>query len=120
MTTYSKEKLSASTNGRQVKVAATGTPGTTIHTASAIPGVTDEIYVFAVNTDTVPRELTIEWGGVTSPDDHVPITLAPRAGKVVVIGGDLLLGNATPLIVKAFCATANVIVLSGYVNRMTP
>ncbi len=33
MATYSKVLLSGSTNGKQIKVAATATPGTTIHTA---------------------------------------------------------------------------------------
>jgi hypothetical protein len=28
-------------------------------------------------------------------------------------------GNATPLVVKAFAATANVILLHGYVNQIT-
>jgi hypothetical protein len=31
----------------------------------------------------------------------------------------LLKGNATPLVVKAFAASANVITLHGYVNQIT-
>ncbi len=39
MATFSKTKLSGSTDGKQIKVVATSTPGTTIHTG--VSGTTD-------------------------------------------------------------------------------
>lgn len=113
MATYTKEFLSGSTNGRQVKVAATTTPGTLIHTAHAT--AKDEIWIWAVNSDTTPRKLTIEFGGTTAPDDLIELTIPAEAGLLMVIPG-LILSNS--LVVRAFCASANVVTVSGYVNRI--
>lgn len=114
MTTFAKLKLSGSTDGRMVKVAATATPGSTIHTAHAT--ALDEIWLYAVNSDTSARKLTIELGGTTSPDDTIELTVQPESGLVLVVPG-LILTNS--VIVKAFCATANVVLLAGYINRIT-
>lgn len=114
MTTFAKLKLSGSTDGRMVKVAATATPGTIIHTAHAT--ALDEIWLYAVNSDTSARKLTIELGGTTSPDDTIELTVQPESGLVLVVPG-LILTNS--VIVKAFCATANVVLLAGYINRIT-
>lgn len=114
MPTYSKLKLSGSTDGRMVKVAATGTPGTTIHTAHATD--LDEIWLYAVNSDATARKLTIEFGGTTSPDDTIEITIQPEAGLAVVVPG-LILTNST--VVRAFAASANLVLIAGFVNRIT-
>jgi hypothetical protein len=118
MATFSKVELSGSTDGRMIKVAATGTPGTTIHTANAVTGADnyDEVWLEAVNTDTVARKLTIEWGGTTSPDDLIEVTIPPESGLVMVVNG-MILQNG--LVIRAFAAAANVINIIGYVNRMT-
>jgi len=108
-----KEFLSASTNGRPVKVAATATAGTTIHTAHAT--AKDEIYLFATNTDTVDRELTIEFGGTTAPDDLIKVTV-PAKDTVLVIAG---VPQSNSQLVRAFAAAANIINIFGYVNRIT-
>jgi hypothetical protein len=31
----------------------------------------------------------------------------------------IIVGNATPLVVRAFAATSNVVMVGGYVNRIT-
>ena len=119
MATFSKIHLSGSTDGRAIKVAATGTPGTTIHTGSSTATTYDEIWLYAQNTDTTARKLTIEWGGTSSPDDLIELTVPAESGLVLVAPGLLLKGNATALIVRAFAATANVITIHGYVNQIT-
>jgi hypothetical protein len=119
MATYNKLTLSGSTDGRPVKVAATATAGTTIHTASSTATTYDEIWLYAQNTDTTARKLTIEFGGTTSPDDLIELTVQPESGLVLVIPGLVIKGNATPLLVRAFAATANVVTISGYVNRIS-
>jgi hypothetical protein len=88
-----------------------------IHTATAETGAGDydEIYLFACNMDTSARTLTIEWGGVSSPDDLIKLTLAAQAGLVLVIPG-LILQNG--LVCRAFASAANVVNISGFVNRM--
>lgn len=120
MASFSKLILSGSTDGRAIKVAATGTPGTTIHTGSSVATTLDEIWLYAQNTDTTPRKLTIEWGGVSSPDDLIEITIPAESGLTLVAPGLLIKGNASAaLVVRAFAATANVVTIHGYVNRIS-
>lgn len=117
MATFSKLKLSGSTDGRAIKVSATATPGTTIHTGSAAPTTLHEIWLYAVNSDTASHKLTIEWGGVTAPDDLIEVNaVAAENGLTLIVPGLLIVGNATPLIVKAFADLTNVVTVHGYVN----
>lgn len=113
MTTYSKVKLSGSTDGRLIKVAATATPGTLLHTAHAT--ALDELYLYCVNSDTTDRKLTIEFGGVTSPDDTIEQTIPAEGGLVLVVPG-LILTNS--VVTRAFAAAANVLLMGGFVNRI--
>lgn len=116
MATLTKRILSGSTNGKGILVVATATLGTTIHTA--VTGTTDmdEIYLYAVNSDTTNRKLTIEWGEAVAPNGNIEYTVPAESGLYLVAPG-LLLNNA--LVVTAFCATANVVVIHGWVNRIT-
>lgn len=114
MAAFSKVVLSGSTDGAPIKVVQTATAGTTIHTAHAT--ALDEIWLWAVNTDTTDRKLTIEFGGTTSPDNLIEQTIAAESGLALVIPG-LLLTNSK--VVRAFAASANVVLITGYVNRIT-
>lgn len=116
MATYSKQLLSGSTNGKQIKVAATATAGTLLHTATSGTSNLDEVWIYAVNSSSSTVKLTIEWGEATAPDGNVEVSLAAEDGYALVIPG-LLLQNS--LTVRAFAATANVILCNGYVNRIT-
>ena len=118
MATFSKLTLSASTDGRAIKVAATATPGTTIHTGPSSASEIDEVWLYAMNTDSTARKLTVEWGGTSSPDDLIEITLPAEPGLVLIAPGLLIKGNATPLLVRAFAETADVITIHGYANRI--
>lgn len=117
MATFDKAELSGSTDGRGIKVVQTATAGTLIHTAGSVTGDNnyDEIYLWAVNSDTTARKLTLEWGGVTSPDDLIEVTIQPESGLVAIVPG-LPLQNG--LVVRAFCATANVVMIHGFVNKI--
>lgn len=119
MATYSKIKLSGSTDGRLIKVAATATAGTTIHTGSSTTTTIDELWLYAVNSDTTDRKLTIEFGGTSAPDDLIEQTITAESGLILVVAGLIIVGNATPLVVRAFAATTNVVMVGGYVNRIT-
>ena len=119
MATFSKIVLSGSTDGRMIPVVATATAGTTLHTGSATATTFDEIWLYAVNSDTTARKLTIEWGGVSSPGDLIEFTVPAESGLYLIAPGLVLKGNATPLLVRAFCATASVVNIAGYVNRIT-
>ncbi len=113
---YKKRKLSASVDGRGVKVAATSSPGTLIHSALSSTALNewDAVWLQAVNTSGSAVKLTVEWGGTTSPDDLVEISIPAESGFSEVIPGHVLQNGAE---VRAFAATANVIVIHGYVNR---
>jgi len=119
MATYSKIHLSGSTDGRLIKVAATATAGTTIHTGSTTATTYDEVWLYAVNSDTTDRKLTIEFGGVSAPDDLIEQTITAESGLILVVPGLVIKGNATALVVRAFAATTNVVMIGGYVNRIT-
>ena len=119
MATFTKKILSGSTDGKAIKVAATATAGTAIHTASTTTTTIDEIWLYAVNSSASSVKLTIEWGEATAPDGNIEVTILPEAGLVTVIPGLLIKGNATALVVKAFAGTANVICIHGFVNQIT-
>lgn len=112
-----KRLLSGSTDGKQIKVVATATPGTLIHTAqtSITPGEYDEIYLYAVNSSGASVKLTIEWGTATAPDGNIEITIPAEAGYTLVVPGLLLQNGMT---VKAFAGTANVILINGYIKKL--
>ena len=118
MATALKRKLSGSTDGLPIKVVATATAGTTIHTAVAgtTAGTFDEIWLFAFNSHTATVALTIEYGGATAPDQNIVSTLASNSGLQLIVPG-LILQNG--LVVKAFAGTANVVTISGFVNTIT-
>lgn len=113
---YKKRALSGSVDGKGIKIAATGSPGTLIHTAltSKAANEWDEVYLKAANTSASPVKLTLQWGGTADPDDTIEITLPPEAGLIEVVPGLLLQNGA---VVRAFAATANAVVVHGYVNR---
>ena len=118
MATFSKLTFSGSTDGRPIKVAATSSPGTTIHTGSATATTYDEVWIYAMNTDTTARKLTVQFGGTSSPDDEIEVTIQPEAGLVTIVPGFPIKGNATPLVVRAYAASANVVTIHGFVNRI--
>jgi len=118
MATFVKRKLSGSTDGMPIKVVATATAGTTIHTAVAgtTAGTYDEVWLYAYNGHTAAVTLTIEYGGATVPDQNIIVSIASKSGLSLIVPG-LILQNG--LVIKAFASTANVITLSGWVNQMT-
>jgi hypothetical protein len=115
MAVISRQLLSGSTNGKNIKVAATATPGTTIHTATSSASGFDEIWLWAQNSDPSALKLSIEFGGTTAPDDLIEITIPGESGPILVVPG-WVLNNS--LVMKAFAATTNLIVVNGFVNRI--
>src|SRR4030065_1862318 len=93
MATLTKRILSGSTTGLGIKVVQTATLGTTIHTAVTGTSDMDEIWLYAVNSDSTARKLTIEWGGATSPDCLIEYTV-PAGDGLYFVAPRLLLYNA--------------------------
>lgn len=118
MATFTKNILSGSTDGKGIKVVATATAGTTIHTCSSTPTDLEEIWLYAYNAHTADVTLTVEFGGATAPDQNIVIDVPYKRGLFLVVPGLILKGNATPLTVKAFASVTNVIVISGYTHKI--
>lgn len=117
---YARKALSGSTHGRQIPVAATATPGTLIHTATAgaADPLCDEIYLWASNTDTVAHTLTVEWGGVGDPTDHMvkALSIPANSARYPISLGEILRNG---LVVRAFADSASKINVGGYVNNIS-
>ena len=116
MAIISREKLSGSTNGKPVKIVATATAGTTVHTAVSGTTSWDEIYCWLTNTDTSARTVTCEFGGVTDPDLLLvkAYSLPQSSAPIPVITGEML-QNA--LVMAFFASTASVVLATGFVTR---
>ena len=116
MATFTKTLLSGSTNGKAIKVVATATAGTTIHTAVSGTASLDEVWLYAHNSSAAAVKLTLEWGEATAPDGNIEITIGTEGTGLVLVAPGILLQNS--LVIKAFAGTANVVTLIGYVNRI--
>ena len=112
--TITKDKLSGSTDGRRILVAATSTPGTTIHTSTSSTTDYDEIWIEAHNTSATDVKITIEWGG-TGTADIIEKTIPAEDGILFVVPGELLRNS---LAVAVFADTTNVVSISGYIHKI--
>ena len=120
MATFTKVPFSAQTDGEPIKVVATASQGTTIHTTGTSSSVFDEVWLYAYNSATGPVLLTIQFGGTTSPDDDIKITVPSQSGLTLVVPGLILAGNGSVgNSIFAYAATANVVTVSGYINRIS-
>jgi hypothetical protein len=115
--TYTKEKLSGSTDGLLIPVAGTArNAGTTVHTAGA-GVIKDEIWLYATNVNPGVINLTIEWGNENTERAEITQSIPANSGLTLIIPG-LILTNGE--VVKAYAAITNKVLLAGFVNRMTP
>jgi hypothetical protein len=115
-TTVSRIPLSGSTHGRGIKVAATSSAGTTIHAATSSTTDCDVITLYAYNSSASAVNLTIQWGGTTSVDDDIKLSI-PATSGLTLIAPDLVLRNS--LEIKAYAGTTNVVTIHGFANRVT-
>lgn len=113
-----KRKFSESVDGMPIKIVATSSPGTLIHTAVAgqIEGTYDQILMWAFNSHVADVVLTVEYGSNAAPDSNIVETIEFRAGLTPIIPG-LLLQNSRE--VRAFASIPNVITVGGEVNRIS-
>jgi hypothetical protein len=73
--------------------------------------------LYAHNSSSATVKLTLEWGEATAPDGHIEINIGAEGTGLVLIAPGLLLQNS--LVIKAFAGTANVVTITGYVNRIS-
>jgi hypothetical protein len=120
MGTISKEILSGSTVGGPIVVVETESPGTIIHTTGVSSTVIDEVWLYAINSDTLNRALVVEFGG-TGSNNEIYIGIPPQSGLTVLIPGLCLQGNGSDVSrIRAYSPDSGSISLIGFVNRITP
>lgn len=110
MATFTPLVLSGSTNGRGILITTTATLGDTIHTEASTSGLT-LLYLWAVNSSASPVKLTVEFGGVTDPDDLIEFTVPAEDGLYNIVPGMYLSGG---VVVTAFAGTGNVVMVHGH------
>tara|TARA_R100000234_G_scaffold18460_1_gene10278 strand:+ start:248 stop:598 length:351 start_codon:yes stop_codon:yes gene_type:complete len=116
MATFTKTLLSGSTNGKSIDVTGTSTGASvTVHTAVSGTSDLDECWLYVQNIGAADAQLTIEWGE-TDEDGHIQLTVPGESGLIQVVPG-LLLQNS--LVIKAFASVANVLMVHGFVNRIS-
>ena len=119
MATFSKELLSGSTQGKAIKVAATASTGTTIHATGTSATIEDEIWLYAYNSSASSVFLTLQFGGTTAVDNDIKLSIPATSGLTLLVPGLILTGTGSAAnTVYAYAGTANVITISGYVNRI--
>jgi hypothetical protein len=122
MATYTKELFTNSSAGRPILVAGTNTTTATfVHVTGTSNTIIDEVWLYAVNSNTAQQTLSIEFGGSTSTNDIIPVAINPSEGMYICIPGVPITGNGTASSnIKAFATVANAIIISGYINRIEP
>ncbi len=119
MATYTKVLLSGSNQGQPILIAATSSPGTTIHSTGTSGSIIDNVTLYAHNTDTTARKLTVELGG-TGTANTIEVTVPAESGLMLLLPQLPLTGTgAAAKSVAAFCATTNVVAISGFVDRIS-
>lgn len=117
-----KIPFSGSTQFKPIKVVATATAGTAVHSTGvgAYTTVFDAIYLWAYNGHTADVVLTIEFGGVAVPDNTLVMTIPFKNGLTLLLDGHALSGSGSVAqSIAAFAGTANVITLWGFIMRTT-
>ena len=105
-----KQFLDGCPDGKSLKV--TGTvlgSANTIHTGHATNK--DEVWLYAVNNDTISRELSV----FIDDQETSVVSLPVKQGLLLIIPGLPVSNSQT---VKVFAAAANVVFVSGWVNRI--
>jgi hypothetical protein len=120
MATFSKVLLSGSTQGKGIKVVQTASTGTTVHATGTSSSVIDEVWLYAYNSSASPVVLTVQFGGTATPDDDIKLSIPATSGLTLVVPGLVLTGTGSAAnTIYAYAATANVVTISGYVNRIS-
>jgi hypothetical protein len=112
MATFSKQKLSASSDGSGIWVASGSY--TTIHTAAV--STVDEIWLWATcNNTSSNADLTLNFGG-TPNTDNITQTLPFSSGLFLLVPGMILTNGAS---VSATSNSGSSISIFGFVNNIS-
>lgn len=116
---YAVTIASGSTSGRVIPILATATPGTLLHTAVAGATSFDEVYISIANVTAAAATITIEWGGVTDPGDHIVkgLSIPANSTQIMIVPGFRINGG---LAIRGFSPTSGALNAAVNNNRITP
>jgi hypothetical protein len=120
MAIYKKDFLSESDGGIPIKIGASVTPGTPIHSTDNFPLNIDEVWLYANNSSGSAVTLTIEYGGTASPDNLITFSLPASSSMTKIIPGMIISANSNfeSSNISAFASTADVVTVMGFVNKI--
>lgn len=122
MATFTKQFLSACANGRSISLsggATTAGGAAVIHTATAVAGEIDEIWIWAQTPSGVSIALNVIHGnGATQTWSFGP--LAGSGGALLVVPGLVLAGGETVKMWAVAGGSVTDVKIMGFVNRITP
>jgi hypothetical protein len=119
MATFTKIPLSAAATGAPIKVAAIASTGTLIHATGTSAATLDEVWLYAYNSSAAALLLTIQYGGIATPDNDIKIVIPAQSGLTLIVPGLILSGTgAAASSIYAYTTVTNVVTISGYVNRI--
>lgn len=98
--------VSGSASPQGLLTTLTTTDATLLHQAPAEASRFDRIRIYAVNTDSVDRSVSVWWGGSIAPAAQIPMTIPSGAGAVLMIE-DWPIERGLPIYAQA--VTANTI-----------
>lgn len=121
MATYTKQPLSASSNGKAVNITATGGSTTLIHSTLASASVTDEIWLYATNATTADITLKLLYGGTNFTNDVLfDGVIEAYGGSMLICPGLIASGNGSAVFsIYGNSSVATGINVFGYVNRIS-
>ena len=116
MANFTKLILSGSVDGRNIRIVATATPGTTIHTATASTGSDscDEVYLWAGSTSASYINMTVQTSDSADMASYNVRVPPAYAGLIPVIPG-FPYRNGVVLTATA----SSPVNISGFVNRIS-
>jgi hypothetical protein len=113
---FSKTLLSASSDGRGVRINSLAAPGTLIHQSQSLTTGYDEIWIYGANNSNSEVTTTILFGS-TSNSDEIAVDIPANGGLYLIVPG-LILNNSTSI--NAFADSIDAVSIFGFVNRMVP
>lgn len=100
----------SSQNGMGVKIVATASTGTTVHTCQSGTDYFDEIWLWAVNRNAGTVGVVVQYGD-TSTENSFGLAVPPNNAPIMVVPG-WLLNNGK--IVYAYATAANDVTVFGF------
>lgn len=111
--------LSGATNGRVIKVSATATAGTTIHTATSsdMAEGCDEVWLWAGSTHSAGINATLHINSGGDDNQAINFRVPPAyTGPIAILAGHRVCDG---VVITATCSVAERVAIWGNVNRIS-